>query len=253
MLAGIRDILIISTRKDLPLYRELLGDGEQIGLRVSFAIQEVPRGLAEAFIIGKNFIGTDRVALILGDNIFYGQHFTEILKRAMVQQEGATIFGHYVRNPGAFGVIEFDSSGQVLSIEEKPVKPKSHYAVPGLYFYDNDVIRIATSLVPSNRGELEITDVNNEYLKKGKLRVEIFGRGMAWLDSGTHDSLLEASQFIETIQKRQGLYVACIEEIAYQLGYIDRHHLLSLTKSLEKTDYGKYLFQLVGEYEGDIQ
>ena len=244
MLSGIRDILIISTPRDLPLYKELFGDGSQFGLSLSYAIQEEPRGLADAFIVGESFIGKERVALILGDNIFYGQHFSEILRRAAAHDKGATIFGYYVRDPTAFGVVEFDPDGKVISIEEKPQKPKSHYAVPGLYFYDNDVVAIAKSLKPSARGEIEITDVNNIYLSRGNLRVELFGRGMAWLDSGTHDSLLEASQFIETIQKRQGFYVACIEEIAFQQGYIDKSQLLELAQCLEKTEYGQYLTSL---------
>lgn len=244
MLAGIRDILIISTPKDLPLYQELFSDGSQLGLIFTYIVQESPRGLADAFIVGEKFIGSDTVALILGDNIFYGQHFSEILHRASSYQTGATIFGYYVRDPTSFGVVEFDSDRTVISIEEKPAHPKSQFAVPGLYFYDNDVIQIAKSLSPSARGELEITDVNKEYLREKKLRVELFGRGMAWLDSGTHDSLLEASQFIETIQKRQGLYVACIEEIAYQQEYINRSELLELSKSLEKTEYGQYLISL---------
>ncbi len=244
MLSGIRDILIISTPRDLPLYKELFGDGAQYGLSLSYAIQEEPRGLADAFIVGESFIGKDRVALILGDNIFYGQYFSEILRRAVSRETGATIFGYYVRDPTAFGVVEFDPDGKVISIEEKPQKPKSHYAVPGLYFYDNDVVTIAKGLKPSARGEIEITDVNNIYLSRGGLRVELFGRGMAWLDSGTHDSLLEASQFIETIQKRQGLYVACIEEIAFQQGYIDKRQLLELAQCLDKTEYGQYLISL---------
>ncbi|HWQ63452.1 MAG TPA: glucose-1-phosphate thymidylyltransferase RfbA [Methanospirillum sp.] len=249
MLAGIREILIISTPRDLPLYQELFGDGSQLGLSFSYIIQESPRGLADAFIVGESFIGNDPVALILGDNIFYGQHFSEILKRAGSHNSGATIFGYYVRDPNAFGVVEFDQGGKVISIEEKPKKPKSNYAVPGLYFYDNDVVQIAKKLAPSARGEIEITDVNKEYLNRGTLRVELFGRGMAWLDSGTHDSLLEAAQFIETIQKRQGLYVACIEEIAYKLGHINRIQLLNLAKCLEKTEYGNYLIDLANGVE----
>ena len=241
MLAGIREILIISTKRDIPLYRDLLGNGKQIGLELSYAVQDKPGGLAEAFIVGEKFIGKEQVALILGDNIFYGQHFSEILQEAATFKEGAVIFGYFVRDPRAYGVVEFDNSGQVISIEEKPSQPKSNYAVPGLYFYDNDVIRIAKSLKPSGRGELEITDVNKEYLKQGKLKVKVFGRGMAWLDAGTHESLLEAANFIETIQKRQGLYVACIEEIAYRLGYIDRVRLKELAKSLNNTEYGRYL------------
>lgn len=249
MLSGIREILIISTPRDLPLYEELFGDGSQLGLSLSYAIQEEPRGLADAFIIGEPFIGNDRVSLILGDNIFYGQHFSEILKRAATNEVGATIFGYYVRDPTAFGVVEFNPDGKVISIEEKPKKPKSHYAVPGLYFYDNEVIEIAKNLTPSARGEIEITDINNTYLSKGKLLVELLGRGMAWLDSGTHDSLLEAAQFIETIQKRQGLYVACIEEIAYQQGYIDRSTLLQLAQCMDKIEYGQYLIALANGNE----
>jgi glucose-1-phosphate thymidylyltransferase len=249
MLSGIREILIISTPRDLPLYQELFGDGSQLGLTLSYAIQESPRGLADAFIVGESFIGKDPVALILGDNIFYGQHFSEILRRATVHETGATIFGYYVRDPTAFGVVEFDSDGKVISIEEKPKEPRSNYAVPGLYFYDNGVVQIAKNLAPSARGEIEITDVNKEYLTRGTLRVELFGRGMAWLDSGTHDSLLEAAQFIETIQKRQGLYVACIEEIAYKSGYINRTQLLKLAKCLEKTEYGQYLIDLANGVE----
>ena len=249
MLSGIREILIISTPRDLPLYEELFGNGEQLGLSLTYAIQESPRGLADAFIVGEHFIGNDRVALILGDNIFYGQHFSEILKQAALRDTGATIFGYYVRDPTAFGVVEFDADGKVLSIEEKPQKPKSHFAVPGLYFYDNTVVEIAKNLKPSARGEIEITDVNKAYLTSGTLKVELFGRGMAWLDSGTHDSLLEAAQFIETIQRRQGLYVACIEEIAFQQGYIDRTQLLALSRCLEKTEYGQYLIDLANGKE----
>jgi glucose-1-phosphate thymidylyltransferase len=241
MLAGIRDILIISTRRDIPLYKDLLGSGKQLGLSFSYAVQEKPGGLAEAFIVGENFIGNDDVALILGDNIFYGQHFSEILQNARKIQDGAVIFGYYVRDPRAYGVVEFDKDGNVVSIEEKPTHPKSNYAVPGLYFFDNNVIQIAKTLKPSGRGELEITDVNREYLRQGKLKVQVFGRGMAWMDAGTHESLLESANFIETIQKRQGMYVACIEEIAYRLGYITREQLRELAKSLGNTDYGRYL------------
>ena len=245
MLAGIKEILIISTPRDLPMYKDLLGDGSSLGIDFSYEVQENPNGLAEAFIIGEDFIGDDNVALILGDNIFHGHRFGEILERSKDLTEGAIIFGYYTNNPEAFGVVEFDSEGNVLSIEEKPENPKSNYIVPGLYFYDNDVIEIAKSIKPSERGEVEITSVNEEYLKRGKLKVELLGRGMAWLDTGTHEGLLEASNFIETIQKRQGLYIACLEEIAYLKGYIGDDELLKTAKELEKTDYGQYLFNLV--------
>jgi len=241
MLADIREILIISTERDIPMYRDLLGDGSQIGLSFSYASQERPRGLADAFIIGEKFIDDDKVALILGDNIFYGQHFSEILQKVRQFERGAVIFGYYVRDPHAYGVVEFNAAGDVISIEEKPKHPKSHYAVPGLYFYDHDVVNIAKQLKPSNRGELEITDVNKEYLARNQLKVHIFGRGMAWLDAGTHESLLESANFISTIQKRQGMYVACIEEIAYHQGYIKVDQLKNLAKSLDNTEYGKYL------------
>jgi glucose-1-phosphate thymidylyltransferase len=244
MLSGIRDILIISTERDIPLYKELLRDGSQLGISFSYAVQEKPGGLAEAFIVGEKFIGTDHVALILGDNIFYGQHFSEFLVKATQLTEGAVICGYYVRDPRAYGVVEFDPEGHVLTIEEKPRKPRSNYAVPGLYFYDNQVVALAKNLKPSGRGELEITDLNTEYLKRGQLKVMLFGRGMAWLDAGTHDSLLEASNFIEAIQKRQGLYVACIEEIAYRLGYIDRTQLQEIAQSLYPTEYGRYLREI---------
>jgi len=245
MLAGIREILIISTPRDLPMFKDLLGDGSSLGVEFSYEVQENPNGLAEAFIIGEEFIGDDNVALILGDNIFHGHRFTAILERAKNLKEGAVIFGYYTNNPEAFGVVEFDDDWNVLSIEEKPEKPKSNYIVPGLYFYDNDVIEIAKNVKPSERGEVEITSVNEEYLKRGKLKVELLGRGMAWLDTGTHEGLLEASNFIETIQKRQGLYIACIEEIAYLKGYINDEELLKTANELKKTDYGQYLFNLV--------
>lgn len=246
MLAGIKDILIISTPRDLPSFQELLEDGSQIGLNIQYAIQEQPNGLAEAFIIGEEFIGEDKVALVLGDNIFYGYSFSERLKKA-VEREEATIFGYHVSNPSEFGVVEFDENFNALSIEEKPEKPKSNYAVPGLYFYDNSVIEIAKTIKPSSRGELEITSVNNEYLRRGKLKVELFGRGMAWLDTGTHIGLLEASNFVEAIQTRQGLYIACIEEIAYKKGFIDRDQLLKLAEPLCKSDYGKYLINIANQ------
>jgi glucose-1-phosphate thymidylyltransferase len=247
MLAGIRDILLISTPQDLPQYRNLLGDGSQFGVNFSYAEQPSPDGLAQAFLIGEEFIGDDPVCLILGDNIFHGQHFTEKLQRASAQTKGATVFGYWVKDPERFGVIDFDESGKALSIEEKPAKPKSSYAVTGLYFYDNDVVEIAKSIKPSPRGELEITDVNNAYLKRGDLNVERFGRGFAWLDTGTHDSLLEASQYVQTIEHRQGLKVACLEEIAYQNKWIDREQLLRRADALGKTGYGQYLFKLAGE------
>ncbi len=244
MLAGIKEILIISTPRDLPMYKDLLGDGSQLGICFSYVIQESPGGLAEAFILGEEFIAGDKVSLVLGDNIFYGQRFTEILRRAAALKEGAIIFGYYVKNPREFGVVEFDRQGNVLSIEEKPQKPKSNYAVPGLYFYDNHVVFIAKSIKPSARGELEITDINNEYLCKRKLKVELFGRGMAWLDTGTHNGLMEAGNFVEAVQKRQGLYISCLEEIAFRMGYISKEQLLALAEPLAKIDYGKYLIEL---------
>lgn len=250
MLAGIRDILIISTERDIPLYRDLLGDGTQLGLTFSYQVQEKPRGLAEAFIVGEKFIGDENVALILGDNIFYGQHFSELLRQAVSIKDGATVFGYWVRDPRAYGVVEVDSRGNAVTIEEKPQAPRSHYAVPGLYFYDNNVIEIAHSITSSARGELEITDVNRVYMKEGKLHVLVMGRGMAWLDAGTHDSLLEASTFIETIQKRQGLYVACIEEIAFRKGYITKTQLKSLANDLNNTEYGRYLNELAEGIQG---
>jgi glucose-1-phosphate thymidylyltransferase len=242
MLAVIREVLIISTPRDLPVFRELLGDGSRLGMRFEYKMQEKPRGLADAFIVGEDFIGSDSVVLVLGDNIFYGQRFTETLKRAreQVEEGGAVIFGYYVKDPTQYGVVEFDAQGRVLSIEEKPQKPKSRYAVPGLYFYDKQVIEIAKQVKPSARGEIEITSVNNEYLNRGQLHVELLGRGMAWLDIGSYDGLLEASNFIETVQKRQGLYVACIEEIAYRNGWISKEQLIEAAIGF-KTDYGEYL------------
>lgn len=245
MLAGIRDILIISTPKDLPMFRELLGEGSQLGLRLSYAAQPRPEGLAQAFIIGKEFIGNSRVCLILGDNIFYGHGFQTILQNAVQLQSGGLIFGYWVGDPQRYGVVTFDENGRALDIEEKPTKPKSNFAVPGLYFYDNEVVRIAAGLKPSARGELEITAVNQTYLQQGALRVEMLGRGFAWLDTGTHESLLEASTFIETIEKRQGLKIACLEEIAYRLGYIDAAQLRRLAEPLAQNGYGQYLLRLL--------
>ncbi|MFZ2539708.1 MAG: glucose-1-phosphate thymidylyltransferase RfbA [Oscillospiraceae bacterium] len=247
MLAGITEILIISTERDLPVFQELLGDGNDYGLSLFYEVQKEPNGLAEAFLIGEKFIGNDTVSLILGDNIFFGRHLSELLSRSASITDGAVIFGYNVPNPTDFGVVDFDKDGKVLSIEEKPEFPKSNYAVPGLYFYDNNVVSIAKSITPSARGELEITAVNNEYLKRGKLKVELFGRGMAWLDTGTHDSLLEASEFVSIVQKRQGLYVSCIEEIAYRKGYITKEQLLKLAQPMMKTDYGKYLLRVAEE------
>lgn len=244
MLADIREILIISTPRDLPVFRELFGTGEQLGLSISYAVQEEPRGLAEAFLIGEEFIGNDRVALVLGDNIFYGQSFSRVLRMVAAREKGATIFGYYVRDPREYGVVEFDENGKALSIEEKPEHPKSNYAVPGLYFYDNDVVEIAKNVKPSARGELEITSVNNEYLRRGDLMVETLGRGFAWLDTGSHDSLLDASDYVAAVQKRQGLYVSCIEEIAYRRGFISKEQLLKLAEPLMKTNYGKYLVEV---------
>ena len=245
MLAGIKEILIISTPRDLPSYKELLGDGSDLGVSFSYAVQEEPRGLAEAFIVGEEFIGEDNVALVLGDNIFHGHRFSEILKRAASVEDGAVIFGYYVRDPHAFGVVEFDEEGNVLSLEEKPERPKSNYAIPGLYFYDNSVVEIAKNVKPSDRGELEITSVNEEYLRRKQLKVELLGRGMAWLDTGTHIGLLEASNFVEAIQKRQGFYIACLEEIAYNNGWINEDKVLKLAKPLKKTEYGDYLTDLI--------
>jgi len=244
MLAGIREILIISTPRDLPVFEELLGNGEQLGLEMSYAVQEYPRGLADAFIIGEEFIGDDNVALVLGDNIFYGQSFSKVLLSAAARETGATIFGYYVRDPREYGVVEFDGEGNALSIEEKPEHPKSNYAVPGLYFYDNDVVEIAKNVKPSARGEIEITSVNNEYLNRGTLKVETLGRGFAWLDTGSHDSLLEAADFVAAFQKRQGLYISCIEEIAYKRGFISKERLIELAQPLLKTEYGQYLIDV---------
>lgn len=244
MLAGIRDVLIISTPRDIKVFEELFGDGSQFGLNISFAVQPQPRGLAEAFIIGKAFIGNDSAALVLGDNIFYGQSFSKVLRRAAEREKGATIFGYYVRDPREYGVVDFDETGKALSIEEKPEEPKSNYAVPGLYFYDNDVVDIAANVKPSARGEIEITSINNEYLRRGTLMVEKLGRGFAWLDTGNHDSLLDASDFVAAFQKRQGLYISCIEEIAYKMGYIDQEQLMKLAQPLLKTNYGKYLVDI---------
>ncbi len=244
MLAGIREVLIISTPRDLPMFRELLGDGSRLGMRFEYKIQEVPNGLAQAFVLGKEFLDGDAGCLILGDNMFYGQKFSAMLRRAASIEKGACIFGYYVKDPRAYGVVEFDENGKVLSLEEKPANPKSNYAVPGLYFYDNTVCDKAAVLEPSARGEYEITDLNKVYLEEGTLQVELFGRGFAWLDTGNCDSLLEASNFIATIQNRQGFYVSCIEEIAWRNGWIDKEQLHALGKELEKTQYGQYLLGL---------
>lgn len=249
MLSGIREVLIISTPRDIHAFRELFGSGEELGLRLEYAVQEEPKGIAQAFLIGEEFIGGDKVCLILGDNIFYGGGITPAVKKAAKLERGAVIFGYAVPNPSSFGVVEFDENRNVLSIEEKPEYPKSNYAVPGLYFYDNDVVSIAKSITPSKRGELEITSVNNEYLRRGELRVSLFGRGLAWLDTGTHESLLEAANFVSIIQKRQGMYVACVEEIAFRMGYIDKEQLIRLAQPLLKTDYGRYLIRVA---EGEI-
>lgn len=250
MMADIREVLIISTLRDIPVFQEILGDGKQLGMHFEYAVQKAPNGLAEAFIIGEKFIGNDTVALVLGDNIFYGAAFSLILKQAVdeiAKGSGAVVFGYPVRNPTSFGVVEFDKQGNVLSLEEKPQKPKSRYAIPGLYFYDNSVIEIAKNVKPSARGELEITAVNNEYLRRNRLKVVRFFRGMAWLDTGTYQGLQEASQFVYIIQKRQGLYVSCIEEIAYRRGFIDKQELLELAKPLMKTEYGQYLTDIAEE------
>ena len=244
MLAGIREVLIISTPRDLPVFKDLLGSGEQLGMSFSYAVQETPRGLADAFIVGADFIGNDSVALVLGDNIFYGQSFSRVLQNAAAREKGATIFGYYVKDPREYGVVEFDSNNKAVSIEEKPAIPKSNYAVPGLYFYDNDVVEIAKNVKPSARGEIEITSINNEYLRRGDLYVETLGRGFAWLDTGNHDALLDAADFVAAFQKRQGLYISCIEEIAYKRGFITREQLVKLAQPLLKTDYGRYLIDI---------
>ncbi len=251
MLAGIKDVLIISTPEDTPRYEQLLGSGEDWSIKLTYAVQPTPGGLAQAFIIGEEFIGNNRVALVLGDNIFFGQGFTGMLKEAVKKEQGATVFAYQVKDPNRFGVVEFDEHGRVLSIEEKPQKPKSNYAVTGLYFYDNNVVEIAKNLKPSARGELEITDLNREYLNRGSLSVQLLGRGFAWLDTGTHDSLLEASHFIETIEKRQGMKVACLEEIAYNKGFITRDQLLVLAKRLGNSQYGEYLLDVAQENKND--
>lgn len=247
MLAGIREVLIISTPRDISVFKEILGDGSQLGMKFAYAMQEKPNGLAEAFIIGEEFIGDSKVALVLGDNVFYGASFSATLAQAAALEKGAVIFGYPVHNPKEFGVVIFDEDGRVLSLEEKPQKPKSNYAVPGLYFYDNQVVEIAKNIKPSARGELEITEVNNEYLRRGQLKAVKFFRGMAWLDTGTYEGLQEASQFVSIIQKRQGLYVSCIEEIAYRKGFIDKEQLLTLAKPLMKTEYGRYLHTIAEE------
>ncbi len=248
MLAGIRDILIISTPRDLPAFEELLKDGSHLGLKISYAVQEKPRGLAEAFIIGEQFIADDNVMLVLGDNIFYGSHLSETLTKAAQLKDGALVFGYKVPNPQDYGIVEFDKDWNVLSVEEKPQNPKSDYAIPGLYFYDNNVVEIAKGVKPSARGEVEITSVNAEYLKRGKLKVQLLGRGTAWLDTGTHSGLLEASDFVAIFQRRQGLYISCIEEIAYRKGYITKKQLLELAKPMLKTNYGKYLQKIAQEF-----
>ena len=249
MLAGIKDILIISTPEDMSGYQRLLGDGSVFGLRIEYAVQPSPDGLAQAFIIGEHFIGNSNVALVLGDNVFYGQHFSDNLKAASTKPSGATVFGYHVKDPERFGVVEFDADGKVLSIEEKPDTPKSSYAVTGLYFYDNDVVDIAKSIRPSPRGELEITDINIAYQTRGDLKVELLGRGFAWLDTGTHDSLLEAGQFVQTVEHRQGLKVACLEEIAFHNGWISQAELMLQAEKLKKTSYGEYLSKVAGGYK----
>jgi glucose-1-phosphate thymidylyltransferase len=247
MLAGIRDILVISTPQDTPRFKELLGDGSKLGLRLEYAVQPKPEGIAQAFLVGRDFIGKDRVALVLGDNIFHGEALTALLPRSAAREHGATVFAYPVNDPGRYGVVEFDSKGKVLGIEEKPAQPKSRYAVTGLYFYDNRVVDIASKLNPSKRGELEITDVNRAYLERGELEAIRMGRGMAWLDTGTHENLLEASHFIATIERRQGLKIACPEEIAYRMGFIDARQLEALAKPLEKSGYGEYLLRVLSD------
>jgi glucose-1-phosphate thymidylyltransferase len=247
MLAGIKEVLIISTPDDLPRFEELLGDGSDIGMKFSYIVQPSPDGLAQAFILGEDFIGDDNVALVLGDNIYYGQGFTPLLQNAASQKEGATVFGYQVKDPDRFGVVEFDENKKAISIEEKPTNPKSNFAVTGLYFYDNEVIEIAKNVKPSHRGELEITSINEEYLKRDKLKVELLGRGFAWLDTGTHDSLMEASNFVQTVEHRQGYKVACIEEIAFRNGWIDKEQLINLAQPLKKTGYGQYLLEIAEE------
>ena len=247
MLAGIREVLVISTPEFMPLFQNLLGDGSELGMSFSYKVQEKPNGLAEAFILGEDFISDDSVCLILGDNIYYGAGLSELVQSAAQKEDGATVFGYHVNDPERFGVVEFDEDMHALSIEEKPAQPKSNYAVTGLYFYDNDVVQIAKNIQPSKRGELEITDVNTEYLRRGKLDVKLMGRGYAWLDTGTHDSMMEASNFIATVEKRQNLKVACLEEIAYRMGYIDKEQLVKLAQPLKKNDYGKYLLRLAEE------
>ncbi len=244
MLADIKDILIISTQRDIKIFKDMFNDGSQLGINISYKVQDYPNGIAECFLLAKDFINDDNVCLILGDNIFYGHDFVKILKNASQNTDGATIFGYHVSNPSDFGVIEFDENNNVISIEEKPKHPKSNYAISGLYFYDNDVVKIAQNIKPSSRGELEISDINSEYLKRKKLKVEIMGRGIAWLDTGTTKGLLDASNFVYAIQSREGLYIACLEEIAYKKGYISKEDLLNLSKPLLKTDYGKYIEKL---------
>lgn len=249
MLAGIKEILIISTPEDMKGYKRLLGDGSKFGVSFQYEVQPSPDGIAQAFIIGENFIGKSKVALVLGDNIFYGQHFSNNLRAALSKKTGATIFGYHVKDPERFGVVDFDETGKVLSIEEKPFTPKSNYAVTGLYFYDNEVIKIAKSIIPSLRGELEITDVNKAYQARGELKVELLGRGFAWLDTGTHDALMEAGQFVQTVEHRQGLKIACLEEIAFRNGWLSKELLLSQAEALKKTSYGEYLLKVAGGYK----